>query len=591
VLLRVLLDGSQVQTDAQRIGNQAGNSMGQRLSTGLKAGMAIGAVAGGVAALLSPLATAADDAFDSIRAGTGATGDALADLQSDFRAVAGVVPDSLSTVSAVVADLNTRTGLTGDGLRSLSEQLLDFSRATGTDAVQNAALATRVFGDWSIATENQGGALDAMLRASQATGIGVDKLQTSVVQFGAPLRQLGFSFEESITLLGKWEKEGVNMETAMAGMRQGLARMAKAGEEPAETLVRIQEEIKNAGSAAEANGLAIEAFGSRAGPDMAAAIREGRFELGDLFETVTEGGETVRSVTEDTEGAAEGFAGFLNTATLALGEFASPLAGFSQVAGPMLYALPALTALLGGGAGLGLTAALQGAGGAIKGFGTSLLGLATGPVGIIIAAVVGLFLAWQTNFLGIRDIIESVFGWIGDVALPWIGGIFDAIAGAVSAAVGVIVDVIGGIVGVVEGVAGAISGFFGWLFGEVDKSNAAIDSLRSGIGSGSGNNVTRGDPGEFARRRGFAEGAWSVPSTGPAIVHAGEMVIPAGPADVVRDWFGPGMDSLMAGAGAGGDQINVYLLDRMEVRTPRDIGAALTMLNETGHLGRQKKEA
>ena len=44
----------------------------------------------------------------------------------------------------------------------------------------------------------------------------------------------------------------------------------------------------------------------------------------------------------------------------------------------------------------------------------------------------------------------------------------------------------------------------------------------------------------------------------------------------------------MAGA-SGGDTYNVNLLDRMEVRSVRDIGAGLRMLGETGNLGRRKR--
>lgn len=591
----MLLDGSSVQTDAQRIGNQAGTSMGQRLSTGLKAGMAVGAVAGGVAALLSPIATAADDAFDAVRAGTGATGDALDALHDDLRAVAGQVPDTLGVVGQVIADLNTRTGATGETLRGLAEQILDLSRLTGTDAAANVAAATRLFGDWSIATDDQSDTLDRLFRVSQGTGIGVDQLMSKVVQFGAPLRELGFGLDESAALLGKWEREGVNTEAVLSALKIGLGNLIKAGKDPRAELERLQKAFNETGATAELTAEVFEIFGTRGGVDMAKALEEGRFSIDEMMAAVENGSETVTSATADTEDAADGFAGFLNTATLALGEFAAPLAGFSQVAGPMLYALPALTALLGGGAGLGLAGALTSAGGLIKGFGSTLLGLATGPVGIIILAVTALFLAWQTNFLGIRDIVDTVVSWLGDVALPWIGGIFDAIAGAIGSAVGVITDVIGGIVGVVETVASAVSGFFGWLFGEVDKSRSAIASLQQGIGAGSGNNVTRGDPGAYwsGRLRSFQTGAWSVPSTGPAIVHAGEMVIAEGPADAMRR-FGAGLEAVLAGGdegSGGGDTFNVRVQGLVYARSTGEIASGLKRYSQAGLLSRRRRLA
>jgi phage-related minor tail protein len=72
--------------------------------------------------------------------------------------------------------------------------------------------SSRLFGDWSIAAEDTAGTMDYLFRVSQSTGIGVNDLSAKLVQFGAPLRQLGFDLETSAAMLGKFEKEGVNTE-------------------------------------------------------------------------------------------------------------------------------------------------------------------------------------------------------------------------------------------------------------------------------------------------------------------------------------------------------------------------------------------
>lgn len=587
VLLKVLLDGSQVQTDAQRIGGQAGQTMGQRLSGGLKAGMAVGAIAGGVAAALAPIATAADDALDAVRAGTGATGEALDALHDDMRAVAGQVPDTLSVVGQTLADVNTRTGLTGEALQGLTERILDFSRATDSDAVANVALLTRVFGDWDVATEHQSETLDMFLRASQATGIGVDRLQNTITQFGAPMRQMGFSLEESTALLGKWEKEGVNVDTILAALKIGVSNFAREGKDASTGLADFVAEMEELGPGADATLLAIEKFGSRAGPDMAAAVAEGRFAIDDYLAAITNGEETVESVTAATEDAADGFAGFLNTATLALGEFAAPLAGFSEIAGPLLFALPLMTSAVGGLAGMITGVAVP----ALMTVGRVILGLiaGTGPIGLIILAIGALFLVWETNFLGIRDIIENVFGWIGDVALPWISGIFDAIAGAVSAAVGVIVGVIEGIVGVVSTVADAIGGLFSFITGGTNTAKSQIDSVGAKASSTPIGQFSPANPGG-TRPPGYASGTMSVPSTGLAILHAGEMVVPQPAASALRDWFGSGFSAMaMAGEGGGGDTINVNVQGLMRGRSTDEIGAGLKRLSLARRLGKRRR--
>ncbi|MDD2756231.1 MAG: phage tail tape measure protein [Methanothrix sp.] len=241
-----------------------------------------------------------DDAADTIRAGTGATGEALEGLTGSFQKVFTTVPASVDDASKAIADLNTRTGLTGTALENMAAQVLNLSRLTGEDLGGIIASTTRVFGDWSIATEDQGEALDYLWKVSQGTGIGVTQLSDKVVQFGAPLRQLGFDFETSAAMMGKWEKEGVNIELALGGMKIALGKFAKAGEDPVKALQSISDQIANAGTQAEANKLAIEVFGQRAGPDMAAAIREGRFDLDELLKTLGTSEETIGKAAEDT---------------------------------------------------------------------------------------------------------------------------------------------------------------------------------------------------------------------------------------------------------------------------------------------------
>ncbi len=279
---------------------RGGAILASATKVGLAAGAALaaGLVAVGVAAF--KVGDTFDKAFDTIRVGTGATGKALEGLQGDFRKVVGSVPTDFGSASTAVADLNTRLGLTGKPLQDVSKRMLEMSRITETDLSANIESTSRVFGDWGIAVGDQAGHLDKLFVASQATGISVDKLSRQLVQYGAPLRQLGFDFDTSAALLGKFEKEGVNAELVMGSLRIALGKMARDGEPAEETLSRVVDQIKNAGSTSEANALALELFGARAGPDMAAAIREGRFEVDDLIKTIGSGEETILGAAEDT---------------------------------------------------------------------------------------------------------------------------------------------------------------------------------------------------------------------------------------------------------------------------------------------------
>ena len=238
-----------------------------------------------------------DTVNKTIVVGTGASGAQLDALNLSVKNIARNTPSTLTDIGTAVADVNTRLGLTGKPLEDMSRRLLNLSRITGTDLSSNIANVSRVFGDWSIKSEDQAGALDAVFEATKRTGIGLDKLTQMTVQYGAPLRQFGFGFEESLALFGKWEQEGVNTQVVLAGLKAGLGKFSKEGKEPVKALNDVEAAIKAAGSTGEANRIAIEAFGQRAGPDMAAAVREGRFELGEL----TKGLKNSKGALEDAD--------------------------------------------------------------------------------------------------------------------------------------------------------------------------------------------------------------------------------------------------------------------------------------------------
>jgi len=106
------------------------------------AAIAAGIAMGGKALL--DLGDSFDNAFDTIRVGTGATGAELAGLQKDFKAVFADVPTDMASVGTAIADLNTRLGLTGKPLQDLAKQFLDgVTKAVGklgVDILESAIL-------------------------------------------------------------------------------------------------------------------------------------------------------------------------------------------------------------------------------------------------------------------------------------------------------------------------------------------------------------------------------------------------------------------------------------------------------------------
>lgn len=330
-----------------------------------------------------------DSALDAIINGTGASGEALDAMGQSVRNLktsAAGLGVGMEQIGATMAEVNTRTGATGSELEKLTGDILQFSRLTGTDSVQNVQLLTRTMGDWGVSMEDSGDLLDTIYGAGQAFGIGIDSLAGKLVQFGAPLRQMGFSLEESAAMLGKWEKEGVNTELVIGSLRIAAGKFARENVPLQDGLRQTMAAIKGAATESEGLAIAMDVFGARAGPDMAAAIREGRFELDEAIATL-----------QGTQGslgdAAERTIGFQESWDIAMAKMSDaliPLGAKMEDLGVKLMPL--------------LVASIEG-----------VIAVVTPLIGWIVAGVDALF--------GLVDANDQVVGSFGEVAGS-LGGVF-----------------------------------------------------------------------------------------------------------------------------------------------------------------------
>ena len=254
---------------------------------------------------LKDLGSQFDEAADAIRIGTGATGDALDGLLDDFDEVYKSVPTTMEDASKAIADYNTRLGLTGPQLQEISKQALQVSDMLGDDLGGVIEESSQAFQQWNIDADNMGGAMDYIFKVSQSTGMGFTDLMSNMQKFGPQLQEMGYSFETASALMGQLDKAGVNTEEVLSAMKKSVGALAKEGISASDGLAMYYEQIKNAGTAAEAASIASEIFGTKAGSTMAAAIRDGTFAVGDLTESLLKNGETIAGAAEDTYDFAE----------------------------------------------------------------------------------------------------------------------------------------------------------------------------------------------------------------------------------------------------------------------------------------------
>lgn len=276
--------------DATAGGRTLGSTMGKAMVVGLAAAAA-GVAA--VSAVLYSTGKTFDDVNNTIRVGTGASGDALKELNDVAKNVGRNVPAEWDQIATVVADLNTRLGLSGDTLDTVASQYLEAGRILGEDVnIQRTSAAFTAFG---IEGDGVSDAMDHLFRVSQATGVGMNELADSVATNAPAVQQLGFTFEESTALIGNLDKAGLNSSKMMAGLGQSLVRLAKDGEEPRDAFERATGEITSfldEGDRAGAIDLAGQIFGTRNAPQFIKALEDGTMSMDDLG--------AVAGMTEDT---------------------------------------------------------------------------------------------------------------------------------------------------------------------------------------------------------------------------------------------------------------------------------------------------
>lgn len=211
----------------------------------------------------------------------------------------------MEDASKAIADYNTRLGLTGPQLQEISKQALQVSDMLGDDLGGVIEESSQAFQQWNIDADNMGGAMDYIFKVSQSTGMGFTDLMSNMQKFGPQLQEMGYSFETASALMGQLDKAGVNTEEVLSAMKKSVGALAKEGISASDGLAMYYEQIKNAGTAAEAASIASEIFGTKAGSTMAAAIRDGTLAVGDLTESLMENGETIAGAAEDTYDFAE----------------------------------------------------------------------------------------------------------------------------------------------------------------------------------------------------------------------------------------------------------------------------------------------
>lgn len=220
-----------------------------------------------------------DDGADNVIKATGATGEMADSLTQSLGKVSKQIVGDFGTLGSVLGEVNTRFGYTEDDLEKATIAFQKFSEITGQDAVSAVQDVARALESSGTPLSEYQHILDAVAVTAQASGISSAKLTEGINKYGSAMRAVGFSLDDTISLMAQFEKSGVNAEQAFGGITKAAASWIKAGEDPAERLQAYVAAIKRTTDEARAGELAIEAFGAKAGVELSDAIRSNRLEF------------------------------------------------------------------------------------------------------------------------------------------------------------------------------------------------------------------------------------------------------------------------------------------------------------------------
>lgn len=343
------MSGVDIAEPLRRSTRQATNAMRDEMRSGLND------VVGSVTGQLGAMGRVADSTFAAMpgkaalaAAGVGgvglaavAVGKQLYDLGAQWDAIAdgitlrtGRVGDSLTSLTDAVGDIGSTTaaslGSIGDVVGQLAQAMPDLAansavlRQMGSNLAYLAengravnigelGMAFNVFG---VSASEAVGTLDDLNRVSQATGIPINEL-ISTVRKGAPqFKQFGLDLGESTSLLASFSNAGLDPRVTLTGLQFALKSVGDDARGAAPALADAVTQIKalyDTGQAGNAQKLAQDTFGRENFAPFLDAIENGTLNADNLKTALDGVGLSVKDLQDQTDDGAQGFQKLWNT--------------------------------------------------------------------------------------------------------------------------------------------------------------------------------------------------------------------------------------------------------------------------------------
>lgn len=358
--------------------NEAMDNQGEKVDS-----MAEILVNAGIASAISDIAQEAldmaqsfDEAEAAIVEGTGASGDALQELGDAAKKAYSNIADkdsSLTDVSNILAELNTRFGITGDQAAGTTEKIANFAKHTGTDGTKAVDSIANVTKRWGLGIDDVDGLLDDLTTANQSCQMSVDDLTGYLTNNSTAFQELGYDTTDALALLISLSDSGANVGSVMGGMTKAVTNLSGVTKDVPGTFQQAIKAIGDCDTVSEAlqaqvgdTGKTVEdIFGKKAAQELAVNIQNGNFQIDKWTEALKNNEGALEGTTEGATTMQDSWSQATNNVSLALSQTFVPVISdvVKQVAevvtkvAQVVQSSPELQAVIVGvAAGLGILA-------------------------------------------------------------------------------------------------------------------------------------------------------------------------------------------------------------------------------------------
>jgi phage-related minor tail protein len=302
---------------------------------------AMGGVASAGFALATQGAIELEDAQVDIQRETGLTADAARDAAKAINGIAGRNVSDIKTVSAAFEKVHNDLGLTGQAALDVTEQFVEFGRATKQGPAEAVSAFDDILDSFGITADHSGEIMDKLVASHQKYGGAIDANEAALAGMAPQLKALNLNIDDGIGLLNLFASSGLDAAGAQKALNTAITKLP-AGTSLNDFIAHLSTITDDGQRAQEA----MRVFGTKAGAGLANAIKPGINSLDSFKVSTQEAAGATKKASDVIDSSLRG------KLEKALSELKANLRGFGQDFGPLLTGLGSVASLgasLGGG--------------------------------------------------------------------------------------------------------------------------------------------------------------------------------------------------------------------------------------------------